>query len=219
MAKSSWRVTLVALMGFSIVENSYVQAFVANNGMSMTRKNALFVPFHPARRGLQMTTGPSDGVDFDEDEEEAEPGTMRVSEIKAELSLRGVDFSGCFDKESLVDKLRGARTKGLADPSILEEFNKKKLDENFKGEKLEIDDDDINQAVAGDGTLPGGMSPDVLKKLVGNPELMTLLQSTKMQAIMTLMMTDGQEALEKKMEADPEVRDMVQKLNEIMGKV
>jgi hypothetical protein len=63
------------------------------------------------------------------------------------------------------------------------------------------------------------MSPDVLKKLVGNPELMTLLQSTKMQEIMTLMMTDGQEALEKKMEADPEVRDMVQKLNEIMGKV
>lgn len=45
-------------------------------------------------------------VDF-EDDEEAEVGTMRVTELKSELTLRGVDFSDCFDKESLAKKLRG----------------------------------------------------------------------------------------------------------------
>ena len=35
--------------------------------------------------------------------------SMRVSEIKAELQQRSVDFTDCFDKESLVQRLQEAR--------------------------------------------------------------------------------------------------------------
>lgn len=61
-------------------------------------------------------------VEFEE-EEEAEVGSMRVSEIKSELNLRAVDYSDCFDKESLALKLREARATGKADPTIIDQFN------------------------------------------------------------------------------------------------
>lgn len=51
----------------------------------------------------------SDVIDVEAEEEE--PGTMRVSEIKSELDLRGIDYSDCFDKESLAQKLVEARAK------------------------------------------------------------------------------------------------------------
>ena len=50
--------------------------------------------------------------DIDTDNEDiVEPGTMRVSEIKSELDLRKVDYSDCFDKESLAQKLVQARAR------------------------------------------------------------------------------------------------------------
>lgn len=52
---------------------------------------------------------------------------MRVTEIKSELSLRAVDHSDCFDKESLVQRLREARFAGKADPSIIDQFNKQRV--------------------------------------------------------------------------------------------
>jgi len=61
------------------------------------------------------------------DDEEEEIGTMKVSDIKAELKLRGVDFSDCFDKESLAIKLRDARAAGMADPSIVDNFNRQQV--------------------------------------------------------------------------------------------
>jgi len=75
------------------------------------------------RRFVIFSTLPRD----DEEDEEVEPGKMRVAEIKAELSMRKVDFSDCFDKESLVNKLQEARMSGKADPSIIDEFNRKKV--------------------------------------------------------------------------------------------
>ena len=51
------------------------------------------------------------GEVIDVDAEEEEPGTMRVKEIKAELDLRGVNYSDCFDKESLAQKLVQARAR------------------------------------------------------------------------------------------------------------
>ena len=41
---------------------------------------------------------------------------MRVSELKAELKERQIDFSDCFDKDGLVDKVSPARL-GLIKPS------------------------------------------------------------------------------------------------------
>ena len=35
----------------------------------------------------------------------------------------------------------------------------------------DLDSIDLDAIKAGDGTLPGGLSPDVLKKLAGNPEV------------------------------------------------
>lgn len=43
----------------------------------------------------------------------AEVSTMRLSEIKSELKERGVDFSDCFDKESMVAKLVEARANNI----------------------------------------------------------------------------------------------------------
>lgn len=155
--------------------------------------------------------------DDDEEEEEVEVGTMRVSELKSELSLRGVDFSDCFDKESLAKKLRDARATGKSDPSIIDQFNNQRLEDNLNERKLELDDDIVAKATGGDGTLPGGMPPDMLQKLVSNPELMALMRNPKMQDVMKLMMTDGSEALEKAMEEDKEIFDIVSKLNSVMG--
>ena len=57
----------------------------------------------------------------------------------------------------------------------------------------------------------------MLKSLMANPELVELLQSEKMQSVMKLMMTGGQEAMQKAMEEDQEVYELVMKLNKIMG--
>ena len=162
------------------------------------------------------TDGPSTELPGDDDEEEVEPGKMRVSEIKAELQLRGINFADCFDKESLVARLEEARASGKADPSILQQFNKQKLEQQFKEEKFEVRDEYINAAVANDGTLPGGLTPDQFKKLTSNPEIMALLQSTKVQEAMSLMMTGGREELEKKLKDDPELQETVRKLDEVM---
>lgn len=35
----------------------------------------------------------------------------------------------------------------------------------------DLDSIDLDAIKAGDGTLPGGLSPDTLKKLAGNPEV------------------------------------------------
>ncbi len=87
------------------------------------------------------------------------------------------------------------------------------------GNNLELDNDVLEEAIGGDGTLPGGMPPDMLKQLVSNPDLMALMNDPKMQDVMRLMMTGGQEVLEQEMEKDKEVYELVTKLNEIMGKV
>ena len=155
-------------------------------------------------------------VGDDDEEDLVAPNNMRVSEIKAELNLRGIDYTDCFDKESLAARLDEARATGEADPKIIEKFNKQKIESVFSEEKVEMDDSDIEAAVATDGTLPGGLTPDQFKMLTGNPEIMALLQSTKMQEAMSLMMTGGRDELEKKLKEDPELQETVQKLDEIM---
>jgi hypothetical protein len=50
-----------------------------------------------------------------------------------------------------------------------------------------------------------------------NPEVMALLQNSKMQEAMKIMMADGQEVLEKAMMNDPESQEIVKKLNSLMS--
>lgn len=84
------------------------------------------------------------------------------------------------------------------------------------GESLS-DDELLNQAVGNDGNLPGGLSPDQFKGLIENPEIMSMLQSTKMQEAMKVIMTGGQDELEQALANDPELREMMGKLQTIMG--
>ena len=90
----------------------------------------------------------------------------------------------------------------------------------MKGETFitpdKVTDDAVSSAVGGDGTLPGGMPPDMLKKLVSDPELMSMLQNPKMTDVMKLMMSEGQDAVEKQLADDPEMREMIDKLNFVM---
>ena len=79
------------------------------------------------------------------------------------------------------------------------------------------DENIMNQAVGNDGNLPGGLSPEQFKGLVENPEVMSILQSSKMQEAMKLVMTGDQEELEKALTKDPELREMMQKLQSILG--
>lgn len=162
--------------------------------------------------------------DESDDDEDDEPGKMRVSEIKAELDLRKVSYADCFDKDSLVQRLTKARKEGAADPSILETFNKLNLDGIFSGESVQtmmkdMQDSDLEAAIAKDGTIPGGLKPDVFKKLISNPEILASLSSTKLQDAMKLMMTGNQSELEKKMEQDSELRQIVDKLDSTLKSI
>ncbi len=75
----------------------------------------------------------------------------------------------------------------------------------------------MKQAAGGDGTLPGGMPPEMLKQLMSSPEVMELMNDPKMQDVMKLMMTGGKDALEVAMIEDKEVFELVTKLNQVMG--
>lgn len=48
---------------------------------------------------------------------------FQVSEIKAELELRGVSYAGVFERNELEALLLDARVTGKARPEILEQFN------------------------------------------------------------------------------------------------
>jgi hypothetical protein len=176
-----------------------------------------FVVAPAARRTVLSSLFMSSEVSDDDDDEVVEPGKMRVTEIKGELEMRGIRFDDCFDKEAMVERLEEARATGRADPSILKDFNKKKLEENFSGKKMEVTDEDLERIKANDGSLPGGMNPEMLKKLMGNPEIMALLQSPKMQVAMSVMMTGGREELDEAILRDPELQQVIQKLNTVMG--
>lgn len=195
---------------------SYSAAFSSTFRRVRGKKLASFSRLLFLDKSSQLLSASSVSENDDEDDE-VEPGKMRVSEIKAELELREIDFSDCFDKESLVERLKEARATGKADPKIIDKFNRQNLESQFKEENLELKDEDIEKAVANDGTLPGGLTPEQFKKLASNPEIMELLQSTKMQEAMKLMMTGGREELEKKLREDPELQNTISKLNAVMG--
>jgi hypothetical protein len=165
-----------------------------------------------------------DETDEVDDDDDVEPGKMRVAEIKAELYLRNVSYADCFDKESLAQRLRNARKEGVADPSILDKFNKQNLEGIFNGESVNtvmknMKDSDIEAAIANDGTIPGGLTPDDFKKLIGNPEVIAYLSSTKVQDAMKLIMTGNQRELEKQMEKDSELRGIVEKLDSTLKSI
>ena len=53
------------------------------------------------------------------------------------------------------------------------------------------------------------MPPEMMKAMMGDEELVTMLRSPKFQDIMKLMMDGGQSELEKKTTEDPETYECV----------
>lgn len=168
------------------------------------------IPVHHAKPLSVVEIGPTD-----DDVDPPLPGQMKISEIKSELDLRTVSYSDCFDRESLELRLNEARCNGKADPSILDRFNKANEEAAKDGKALEIDDSVLEGALGGDGTLPGGMPPDMLTEMLEDPEVVAMLRNPKMQEVMT----GGQESFEEAMKKDSEMYEMIQKLNRIVGKM
>ena len=136
----------------------------------------------------------SDSISAAFDGEWSRVRVMKVSDIKAELELRSIDFSGCFEKDDLVRRLVLAREQGEADPTLVDAFNEKSLERSLH--KSGGADDaafDPFAAAKADGVdqLPGGMSPEMVQKLANNPELMAVLQNPKMQEVLKAVMEKG----------------------------
>ena len=62
---------------------------------------------------LSSSSTDSSGDDEDSNANVEEVSGMRLSEIKSELKERKVDFSDCFDKESMIEKLADARKNNI----------------------------------------------------------------------------------------------------------
>ena len=187
------------------------------------QSEAFLTPCHGFTRNrwlaLQMASNDEPKIEIYDPDDQIAPNNMKVSEIKAELDLRGISYADCFDKESLAAKLTEARASGTANPDIVNQYNKQNMESLFdSSKKTEITDDDIQAAVANDGKLPGGLTPEVFSKLTSNPKVMEMLQSTKMQEAMKLVMS-GEVDMDAKLKEDDELREMVEKLNGILSGV
>ena len=68
---------------------------------------------------------------------------------------------------------------------------------------------------AGDGGLPGGMTPEHLQRLVSDPEIMSMLRDPKMQEVMKEVMSGGVSGLDA-YQGDDEVRGLLEKMGRIL---
>ena len=83
-------------------------------------------------------------------------------------------------------------------------------------EQVSIEEGDLEGLKAGDGSLPGGLSPEMMSKLAKNPEVMSLLANPKLQEIMTKVMEGGPEGAIDLLK-DPESKELMEKLTAIMS--
>ena len=61
----------------------------------------------------------------------------------------------------------------------MEKFNNDFEDEDLKINPEILDSDVINDAIAKDGNLPGGLSPEMMKALASDAEIMNMLKDPK----------------------------------------
>ena len=142
---------------------------------------------------------------------------MSVDELKAEMDMRGVNYDDCISKNELVSRLVESRAKGKADPELLNKFNEMQVNQDNFVEVDSLDDAYIDQALAGDNAMPGGIDPATMKALANDPEIMGYLKDPKMQEIMQAVMTGGPEAIKKYL-ADPDAMKMMQALSIALAK-
>lgn len=149
-------------------------------------------------------------------DERMKESLMTIDEIKAELDIREVDYDDCFSKSELVQRLAETRVTGKANPDIVDQFNDNLQQDNdfdFKN----VDDELLDDAIAEDGSLPGGMSKEMMKALTSDADIMQMLKDPKMQDIMKAVMEGGPEAIKKYM-SDPDAIMLLKSLSKTMGK-
>ena len=67
------------------------------------------------------------------------------------------------------------------------QFNKQMLERKMSSEpqpELNLDEMDLDSMMAGDGSLPGGMTPEQVKKMASNPEMLKMMANPKLQEVM-----------------------------------
>ena len=143
--------------------------------------------------------------------------SMSVDELKAELEMRGVTYDDCISKTELVSRLVESRAKGKADPELLNKFKEIQEDTDNLVDVDSLDDAYVNEALAGDNAMPGGMDPAMMKALASDPEIMNYLKDPKMQEIMQAVMTGGPDAIKKYL-SDPDAMNMLQALSTALAK-
>ena len=148
---------------------------------------------------------------------------MKVSEIKAELDLRKIKWDGLFEKEELAKVLAKARREGRADPSLIDQFNTMSVEQAWEATPETTSepaaDVDLDEATAADGTLPGGMSPDMLQAATQDPEIMALLRNPKLQDLMRKMMAAGPQAASEMLSSDAEARMLLSRFQALQVKI
>jgi len=188
-----------------------------------SRPAATTRPAATSRAAVRMADPADSGAAFEAFEKAR---AMSVSEIKAELDLRGISYAGLFEKSELARALADSRSSGRANPEILDNFNRQKMekmmDEDAGVVDIDLDGDNedagsLEDATAGDGSLPGGMKPDQLAELMQNPEMMALLSNPKLQDVMKQVMEKGQAGVDPSIMKDPETRELLKKLEGILG--
>ena len=139
---------------------------------------------------------------------------MSIDEIKGELEMRGVDISECFTRTDLIVKLIKVRATGemkeAAADKVFNTFNERSQDTIVDAEAF--DNEVVQDALGGDGALPGGMDPQLAKMLASDPEIMGFLKDQKFQEMMRAVMTGGPERL-KEYITDAEAVRKLQKLS------
>ncbi|CAN0237989.1 unnamed protein product [Ectocarpus sp. 8 AP-2014] len=225
----------VAFVGVGVTPKRSVSLHLGRRNVAGNSRSSAARPrVRSATAPLAMTAGEDgtsagggQGAEEEDQDDKTDPDAegvakMRASEIKAELDMRGVGYTGIFEKDELVERLIEARSLGRADPSIIDDFNKENLENRMDPERAAgfaddlLNEEKLKDLTAADGTLPGGMTPEMLSKMVSNPELMVLMQNPKLQEIMKKVMADGPEAMEE-LQGDPETAELLQKLEAAMG--
>jgi hypothetical protein len=105
----------------------------------------------------------------------AKENEMSVDDLKSELETRGVDFEDCLTRAELADRLTIARASGKADEALLDDFKRVTSDGTDTIDFDSIDDLAMEDLTAGDGTLPGGFSPEMMKVLGSDPTIVKMV--------------------------------------------
>jgi len=174
--------------------------------------------------------------------EQLRESKMNVDELKAELDVRGVDYSDCISKNELVTRLVESRATGrVANPDALfdklndainiNNNNNNNVDSSSssssgsgsssnnsnKNTNEVLDSEALNEAVAGDGALPGGLDPALMKKLSSDPEIVNFLRDPLMLEILKATMQEGPDAVKRYM-SNPQAIILLDKLGKAMAR-